>query len=384
MSSRPRILVISFSPIHRDSRVLREIEALSSVGEVTTLGYGSHPKHATHHLELPASAKSLPQTVPGVLALATRRFRAAVLATPGYSEGKKLVGDQGFDLVVANDARALPLAFDVKRGAPVWADMHEWAPEERTHVWSWKLLVAPLMDHLCRTYLPQCEAVSTVGDKIADLYREHYGVEAETIVNAAGFADLEPSRVDDAGPIQLVHSGGAVHGRNIESMIEAVKKSQGVTLDLYLVPGNDGGSYLDKLKKIAGEDTQISFHDPVTPSELPATLNQYDVGIYWIPPYNTNARLALPNKIFDFIQARLAVAVGPTEEMAAIVNRYGLGVVSESFELSDIVSTLNSLTHEDVQRWKASTSNAARELSFEHEALKIVDIAKRLALGFHV
>ena len=49
--------------------------------------------------------------------------------------------------------------------------MHEWAPEERTHVTSWRLLVAPLMDHICRTYLPRCDAVTTIGPSIADLYR---------------------------------------------------------------------------------------------------------------------------------------------------------------------------------------------------------------------
>ena len=45
-------------------------------------------------------------------------------------------------------------------------------------------------------------------------------------------------------------------------------------------------------------------------------MNACDVGVFCMPPINVNARYALPNKFFDFVQARLAVAVGPAEEMA--------------------------------------------------------------------
>ena len=155
MSRRPRILVISFSPIHRDARVLREISALAEIGEVTSAGYGTRPPHVVDHLRIPDGAPSLPQTPAGVAGLALRRLRACELAAPAARETIRLVGGREFDVVVANDARAIPTAFAVARGAPVWADMHEWAPEERTHVMSWRLLVAPLMDHICREYLPR-------------------------------------------------------------------------------------------------------------------------------------------------------------------------------------------------------------------------------------
>lgn len=41
---RPRILCVSFSPIHADSRVLRQLEVLREHGEVTTVGYGPAPE----------------------------------------------------------------------------------------------------------------------------------------------------------------------------------------------------------------------------------------------------------------------------------------------------------------------------------------------------
>ena len=60
----------------------------------------------------------------------------------------------------------------------------------------------------------------------------------------------------------------------------------------------------------------MKVHPPVTPAELPSSLNAFDVGVYVLPPRTMNHRLMLPNKFFDFVQARLALvfstAVEPT------------------------------------------------------------------------
>ncbi len=379
MSTTPRILVISFSPIHRDSRVLREISALAHHGRVTTVGYGAQPAGSAEHLRIPDRALSLPQTPSGVLTLALRRLKRAEMAAPGTKAALKLLEGRRFDLVVANDARALPLAFAVAHGAPIWADMHEWAPEERTHVTSWRLLVAPLMDHICRTYLPRCDAVTTIGPSIADLYREHYGATARIVRNAAPRADLEPGPLAADGAIRLVHSGGAVPGRSIETMIDAARLlPDHFTLDLYLVPGGDGGRYLRRLQERAQGCDRIAFHAPVPPAELPATLNAYDVGVFWIPPFNTNARLTLPNKLFDFVQARLALAVGPTMEMVRVIEEFGLGVVSKDYSLDSIVETLSSLTPRQVADYKRAAHSAADILCFESEMATIDRIVTTL------
>ena len=110
------------------------------------------------------------------------------------------------------------------------------------------------------------------------------------------------------------------------------------------------------------------FHDPVKPAELPRTLNQYDVGVFWIPPFNTNARLTLPNKLFDFVQARLVVAVGPTVEMVDVVKQYNLGIVSAGFSVEQIVESLNTLTSENIATYKQNVNAAARELDFDKDA----------------
>jgi hypothetical protein len=385
---RPRILCVSFSPIIRDARVLRQISVLQELGEVTTIGYGAAPPGSTRHLEIDAANNSLPRQPAGVLKLATRRLRSAELAAPAAQQALELAGglegdgiEADFDLVVANDARALPVAHRLANGAPVWADMHEWAPEEFSDNFTWRTFVAPLMRHNCSVYLARSAAVTTVCEPLAERYRSQYGVATEVVRNASAWVDLQPSAVAD-DQIRLVHSGGAQAGRRIDLLIRsALDLGPRFTLDLYLVAGGDGGRYLEHLRGLAGGAPRIRFHDPVTPEQLPATLNVYDVGVYCLPPISVNTRYALPNKFFDFIQARLAVAVGPSEGMAPLTAEFGLGPISADFTEAAFTAALEGLDATSVRAYKAASHAHALELSSERDVQVERDLVTRLLGG---
>lgn len=360
---RARILCVSFSDISHDSRVLRQLDVLAELGDVTTLGYGDKPAAATEHLEIGGNLPSLPQTPAGVAMLALRLFGRVEFAAPAVRAAVEVVGDRTFDVVVANEARAMAFGLRVAKGAPVVADMHEWAPEERSHVLSWRLLVKPFMTQQCAKYLPKMSAVTVVNDSIGKLYQERFGVRTRTVRNASAFRDLSPSEVT-GGRVKLVHSGGAVPGRNIEALIEAVRGlDERFTLDLYLVPARDGGKYLDSLRALIGGDQRITLHPPVPTNELVDTLNAYDVGIYSLPPHNTNHRLMLPNKIFDFIQARLGVVFGPAVETDRLINEYELGAVVPDTSAQAMRDTLAALTEDKVRTFKQNAHKAAKVLN---------------------
>jgi hypothetical protein len=376
--SRPQILSVSLSTLVRDARVLRQLEVLARHGDVTSVGFGTTPPHVATHLQVEDGLASLPQTPLGVAKLATRRLRSAELAAPAIRRAGELLAGRRFDLVVANDARALPLAHAVADGAPVWADMHEWAAEEFSHVRSWRLLVAPLMDHLCRTYLPRSAAVTTVCEPLADRYAARYGIPAPAVVRNAGpWRDLVPSRGEDSR-LRLVHSGGAIPGRNLELLVDATNRLEHTTLDLYLVRAADGGRYLRHLEELAARSGRVTIHDPVPPAELPSVLNQYDVGAFSMPPININAEYALPNKFFDFVQARLAHAIGPAPEMARLVRRYHLGVVADDFGTDSFVRALSALDPDAVRAAKAASHEHARALSSEQDEAVADGVLERL------
>ena len=375
--SRPRILTISFSPLARDARVLRQIAVLGEFGDVTTVGYGSAPAGAAAHIEIPAGLPSLPQTVTGVMLLAMHAHRAAEFAAPALKHARDALAGERFDVVVANDARALPVAFEAAQGAPVWADLHEWAPEEQSHILSWRLLVAPLMTWLCRTYLPRAAAVTTVSPLIAELYDKDFGVRTEVVRNARPFVQLTPTPLE-TGRIRLVHSGVAVPERCIESLIDAtLQLDDRFSLDLFLVAADDDPYRRQLVERAQGSD-RITFHAPVTPDALPAALNRFDLGVYLLTPTTTNHRFMLPNKFFDFVQSRVGVVFGPAIEIDQLIAEHGLGRTVPGFRSADLVQTLTALTAEQVADFKRHADAAARTLSSEVDAETQREILRRL------
>ncbi|GAA1803946.1 glycosyltransferase [Agromyces neolithicus] len=379
--SRPRILCISFSHFTADSRVLRQLKVLERVGSVTTIGYGEAPPRVAEHLEIDAALPSLPQTLGGVAKLTARAYRAVEFDAPAVARAIELLGDRRFDLVVANEARALPLAHRVAAGAPVWGDMHEWAPQERTHVLSWRLLVAPFMTWVCREYLPRTKAVSTINESIARLYEREFGVRCDVVRNAIDEQHLEPTPMLP-GRIRLVHSGGAVPGRSIETLIDATKRlDDRFTLDLFLVKARGADAYWQSLVDRAAETERVRVHPPVAPADLPRTLNGYDVGVFVLPPRTMNHRLMLPNKFFDFVQARLALVFSTAIETDALIERFDLGAVSPGFGVDELVGTLNGLAEADIARYKQNADDAASVLTSAEDERVELSILERLLAG---
>jgi hypothetical protein len=253
--------------------------------------------------------------------------------------------------------------------------LHEWAPEENTTNVPWRILVKPYMDALCRRYLSGVAAVTTVGQSIAELYRQRYGVAPVVVRNAGPRRDLTPSPLD-GDRIRLVHSGVAVRERNIEALIDATAAlDERFTLDLYLM---GEGRYLHSLHRRAAAHPRVTVHPPVRPDEIPATLNRYDLGVYLLPLRTLNHRLMLPNKFFDFVQARIGIVMSPAEETARLIAEHGLGPSLPDTRLETLVSALRSIRTEDLAAYKRNADIAAARLSSEEDLAAMSSLVERL------
>jgi len=360
--NRPRVLIISFSAIAADARVLKQIRRLGQEMEVHTLGYGPTPDGVASHIRVPDDR---PVWRYDRLAVIIRRYRRAYRTNAAISFATDALRGTRWDVIVANDVDAVGLALAQESAHGVHADLHEYAPRQKEDVWKWRLFVAPFVRWMCREYVTRAQSVTTVGQGLADEYRREFGIHAEVVTNAAPYHAITPTPV--SRPIRLVHSGAGLRDRNLMAMAQAVAEAEAdVNLDFYLTPNDPG--YLEELAAFAATTSRVRVLDPVPYADLIDTLSAYDVGVFVLPPVNFNYRWALPNKLFDYVQARLGVIVSPSPEMARVVRQYGLGVVTEGFTAADLTQALDALSVEDVETFIASADAAALELSGEHQA----------------
>jgi hypothetical protein len=211
--------------------------------------------------------------------------------------------------------------------------------------------------------------MTTVGETIAEMYERDTGIRAPVVINAPPYHELNPSPVH--APVRILHHGGAQPGRGLEEMIRLGHLlGDRFTLDFVLVENWPG--YRDQLMRLARDNPRVRFPQPQPMHDLVTMANKYDIGLYSLPPVNLNRRYALPNKLFEFIQARLAVAIGPSPEMARVVRQYGCGIVADDFAPETLADALNALDDSDIAAFKQASHVAARELCAEKNAELIV------------
>lgn len=279
-----------------------------------------------------------------------------------------------YDIIVVEDLLLLPLAFRVRNQAKIIFDAREFYTRQNEENLLIHLIEYPFRDRLCRHYLPLCDQLVTVSPGLADGYLSEFGVKMEVIRSTPKYINISVGETD-FNEIRMVHHGIANKNRGIENMIEIVKRlDKRFTLDLYLVGSS---SYIENLKQNS-DCNRIRFCKPVSFSEIIPMLNKYDIGFFYVEPTTFNLNYCLPNKLFEFIQARLMVVIGPSPDMAKIVNEYSCGIVSPEFTLESMIKTLKSVTRSDIDVAKKNSNQAASELCYEVEGKRFLNIIENL------
>lgn len=369
---KKKILIIVLSNIRHDARVKRQVLTLTQEHEVTVACLNADPGDYELVILPPLSFPLWKKGITAALLLLRLKLWAH-RALYGYSSFlRERLGSRHFDLVVANDVETLPLAFCLPNRAKVLFDAHEYAPRHFEDKLMWRIFFQRFNTWLCKKYIPLTAGMITVGKGLAQEYEKYFHVKPVVITNANNYFELESSPVADT-KIKLVHHGIINASRRLDLMIDLIELLDNrFTLDLILLqPDNlskKTKSYIRAFKDRVNRSGRITLLPSVKSSEIVHMINQYDMGVFLLPPVNFNYKNTLPNKFFDFIQARLGIAIGPTPEMAEIVKKYDNGVVSENFTPESLAEKLNQLKKIDIKKFKQNSSAAARDLNAEKNA----------------
>lgn len=358
--NRKRLLILSFSQIHRDARVLRQIELLKDEYEVTTCGFGPSPSDAVEHLEVTGKVRSWDGRL-----LALGLYRWTLWTRPGIREARRLLRGRPFDIVLADEEIAAPVALKVRPNDGILVDLHEYHSRVLGPETYWHRRARPYIEWMIRTYVTKADAWTTVGTGLAEEYEREFGFRPEVVRNTTPY--YEQAVRETAWPPRLVHSGSAVRRRKLEWMIDGVAQAtNGATLDLYLVK-SDEHYFAELEQRAAMTGGRVRVLPPVAYAELMPTVARYDVGLSVLGTGTFNLMWSLPNKLFDFIQGRLATIVGPSPEMVRLVQEVGHGVVTDDFTPEAIAATVDALTKEKIDVYKRVADANARRLSAEAE-----------------
>jgi glycosyltransferase involved in cell wall biosynthesis len=287
------------------------------------------------------------------------------------------------DILVANDLDTLPANYLVSklRGIPLVYDSHEYFTEVpeligREKVRSFWLRVE-------KWIIPNLTFAYTVSQPIADIYKTTYGVNFEVIHNyplikkEAGFFQLP---FDKGGDKLLIYQGSVNMGRGLELLIDVTGEMDNIK---FVIAGDgDIRESLEKKVKDRNLGHKIFLIGKIPFQQLQSLTMQADGGVSLEEDLGLNYRYAMPNKLFDYIQAGIPVLVSSLPEMKKVVEKYKIGMIAENREKEQIRDMLKDLLFNVEKRasWKEGLVRAAKELCWEKEESRLLEIYARAGL----
>lgn len=379
--SRKAALVMLFGDPSSDPRPNRIIETLNQHGFIVDIV--SHEAKGDVNVRQQWEMKTT--FLSRVLRKVFQLIRRPLSVFPGLTVLKNFVNNLTFGLagfhryllncnysvIVVEDLFLLPLAFEIKGNAKIIFDAREYYPRQHEEDFLWRLFEKPERIRLCAKYLHLCDHIFTVSPGLQREYKKDFDIDTILYRSVPRYS-MQMPRSTDRSHIKIVHHGVANPNRKLEKMIDVVKKLDSrFSFDMYLTGRS---TEINSLRNHAADCDRIRILDPVPFESLNETLSSYDIGFYYLEPSGFNVTYNLPNKFFEFIQARLAIAIGPSPDMAMLTSQYDLGLVASEFTVASMADAINKLSADDIDQYKINAHKAAELLSYENEAKKIREI----------
>lgn len=284
-----------------------------------------------------------------------------------------------YDLVLLNEIKLAPILKKIDlNGVKLILDAHEYSPENYEDDWIWRFFYKNYIKYLCKKFLKTFDLVTTVSEGISQLYKKNYSVEPYVIRSISDYNEsLQPSSIENK--IKLIHHGIVSSSRQLELLID-LAELLGDSYELYLMLIYKSGTkhIYKRLKQKAKDSSNIYFLPPVKRENLVQFCNQFDLGIIFFPPRNLNLKHALPNKFFEMIQSRLGIIVGPDYEMSPIVKEYNLGIVSNSWNVSDLAEMIKNCSNEKIYSFKENSHKYSMHFSSSTEMAKLLKLIENI------
>jgi glycosyltransferase involved in cell wall biosynthesis len=293
----------------------------------------------------------------------------------GFKALGQLLKKKQYDLIYVADLHMIPLIVKYKKAAKIIFDAREYYPLQYEDNMNFRFFEKGECIRILNETLNKCDQVLTVSQGLADAYQNNFGIKPEIVLSLPNYQKELITNVSKE-TIKILYHGMANRNRKIENFIKILDHlTINAELHLYLVGDK---TYIKELEDIGNYNSKIFFHDPVPFQDIIHTLNQYDVGICYYEPISFNIRHCLPNKFFEYLQARLVVAIGPSPDMAEILTKFKCGIISQDFNFESMVKELNLLTRNQINKLKQKSDEAARHLCFENEEIKFSKIISAL------
>ncbi|MGC9151483.1 MAG: glycosyltransferase [Microbacter sp.] len=268
------------------------------------------------------------------------------------------------DLIVSNDVDTLPAAFlaALLRRKDLLFDAHELFSEVPELVK--RPFVKKFWQKIEDWILPHVHKSITVCQSIADHYCNKYHIDMKVVRNVPLYKKpLLTNRLSANDRKIILYQGSLNVGRGLEWVFEAMPMIDQAQLVII------GDGYKRKeLKTLASQlhiEDKVQFLGAIRGEQLHEYTAGANIGLCLLEKMGLNYYYALPNRIFDYIQAGIPVLATRFPEIANIVDTFHTGVLIDHYEPEFLAETINQMLAHPLDT--SHFSDVAKTLCWENE-----------------
>lgn len=312
---------------------------------------------------------------------------------------RRIVRTHRPDIIIVRD---LPLALTALKVArrsrlPVVLDMAENYPAMIQDIWTsgrqrwWDVFVRnpALVRMVERSVVARINAIITVVEE-SSRRLETMGVAAARLTVVSNTPSREAAVAQVRAPragLSLVYLGLLEFPRGVDDLLRAValvgNRIPGLRLRII-----GGGRDEQALRAVAAElglgPPAVEFTGYLPNAEALALVAEADVGV--VPHRATESwNTTIPNKLFDYMAAGLAVLSSDAGPAARVVNESGAGLIFASGDADSCAAALLRLADPELRHKMAVAGRdaVAARYNWEHDSEALLTLVRNLANGGH-
>ncbi len=300
-----------------------------------------------------------------------------------------LISREKYDGVFAHDIPVLPLAARLKRewNCALVCDLHEIFPEMEETFTSTR--ARNYWRSVEKEYLPSADGIICVNEAVQDYVRERYAPKAPGIVlhNAAPYvepAGLSGASIRELYPVPegarvLVYVGTLIQHRNLETLVAGFERAAPEGWVLAFLGTGPLAGRLGRLIDRPGLAGKVFLGKDVRQDDVVKVAGSADAGVIPYQAVGYNHRIATPNKLFEYAQARLPILASDLPMIARLLAANGNGVCGDMSTPEAAAGTLRRFLSEESGKITPEVlERAARELSWEEEEPRLLELVDQL------
>lgn len=219
--------------------------------------------------------------------------------------------------------------------------------------------------------LPKIKWMMTASESYADWFAEKYKIERPVVVQNFPVKTNNPQNYETKNSPKIILYQGVINpSRGLDQIIPAMKNIPNAELWI----AGDGPKKIEylKLTKDLNLENCVKFLGKLPPEKLRELTPKADLGLSIEENKGLSYYFSMPNKISDYIQARIPVVVSDFPEMKKVIDLFQAG--EKITDYTELPEKINSVLENGKPFYENSLNKAAEELCWEKEELKLLEL----------